>query len=330
MKRKIIRQGHNTLTMTLPSEWVKRFNLEAGKEVDLIEKDNGLFISVEKNGEHKKAEFDIREMDIPTIWKYFMAVYREGYDEVLIKFDPQMELESPFKFYTSHKYDKKYRLSKEIKTPLEALQGFVNRFVDFEIVEYGKDYVVVREMGEMSSKEFDNSLRRVFLLLQQMAEEILEAIKTGNPKIVTHMHDVDINLDKFHDYCIRVLNRVVNKEQKKTSLLFSTLYLLELIGDEFKNISQHIVYEHMIMNISNMEDMAKSIKDEIDTLYDLFYKFDKSKINQLSAIDKEMYLGTTKTYKKSKTEEEKEILHHLRMISRLINSILELRIEMEF
>ena len=32
MIRKIIKQGHNTLTITLPSEWTKRFNLEAGKE----------------------------------------------------------------------------------------------------------------------------------------------------------------------------------------------------------------------------------------------------------------------------------------------------------
>jgi hypothetical protein len=34
-------------------------------------------------------------------------------------------------------------------------------------------------------------------------------------------------------------------------------------------------------------------------------------------------------YKKAK-EEEKEILHHLRMIGRYVNALLELRIEMEF
>ena len=39
MKRKIIRQGHNTLTITLPSDWAKRFNIEAGKEIDLTERD---------------------------------------------------------------------------------------------------------------------------------------------------------------------------------------------------------------------------------------------------------------------------------------------------
>ena len=330
MKRKIIRQGHNTLTITLPSEWTKRFNLESGKEVDLIEKDNGLFISVEKNGEHKRAEFDITGMDIPTVWKYIMAVYREGYDEVFIKFDPKMELESPFKFFTQHRLDLRYKKDIEKKTVLEALQGFVNRFIDFEIVEHGKDYVLIREMGEMSSKEFDNSLRRVFLLIQQMAEETLEAVRTGNTKLLSHMHDVDINLDKFHDYCVRVLNRVANKEKKKTALLFSTLYLLELLGDEFKTISHHLIFDFPNTRLKNLEEMAESIKMQIDTFYDLFYKFDKEKIKVLSGIDQSRYFGINTTYKKAKTEEEKEIFHHLRIMARYLNALLELRIEMEF
>ena len=87
MKRRIIKQGHNTLTITLPTDWAKKFNLKAGSEIDLVEKENGLFITTEKIGEEKSVEFDISEMDIPTIWKYFMAVYREGYDEVLVKFN---------------------------------------------------------------------------------------------------------------------------------------------------------------------------------------------------------------------------------------------------
>lgn len=37
MKRKIIKQGHNTLTVTLPSEWTKKLQLGAGDEVDIIE-----------------------------------------------------------------------------------------------------------------------------------------------------------------------------------------------------------------------------------------------------------------------------------------------------
>jgi hypothetical protein len=36
-------------------------------------------------------------MDIPTMWKYFMAVYREGYDEIIVKFDPKKIYETPLR-----------------------------------------------------------------------------------------------------------------------------------------------------------------------------------------------------------------------------------------
>ncbi len=329
MKRRIIKQGHNTLTITLPSEWTKRFNLEAGKEIDLDERDNGLFISTEKTGDYKKAEFDISDMDIPTIWKYFMATYREGCDEVTVKFQPRTIIESPYKFLTQHRFDSRYNKERPKKNMIEAIQGFVNRFIGFEIVEHGDDYVIIREMGETNGKEFENSLRRVFLLIQQMAEETLEAIKTGNFKMLDHIHDVDITLDKFHDYCIRVMNKRGTKDVKKTSLYFNTLYILELLGDEFKNISHHLLFDSPKKNLKNIQHLTSIVKEQVDTYYDFFYKFDNAKIKRIAELDQEAYLLVPTIYKKA-DEEEKEIYHHLRMISRYINALLELRIEMQF
>ena len=330
MKRKIIKQGHSTLTITLPSEWSKKFNLKAGSEIDLVEKDNGLFISTEKNSEEKKAEFNITDLDIPTIWRYFMAVYRQGYDEIKVSFDPDLKIESPYKFYTSHRLDLKYKKEREKRTAVEVLHGFVNRFIGLEIVEFGKDYIIVKEMGELTSKEFDNSLRRVFLIVQQMAEETLEAIKNNNHSILKHMHDVDINLDKFRDYCVRILNKIGNKDSNKSALIYSLLSLLELIGDEFKSITHHIILDFPEAKINHLSTLAQQIKEQIDATYDLYYQFDKEKIKTITDIDKKIYFEVTEKYRKAKSEEEKEIFHHLRSINKFVMALLELRIEMEF
>jgi phosphate uptake regulator len=329
MRRKIIKQGHNTLTITLPSEWTRKFNLQAGSEIELIERENGLFLSTEKNGDSKRAEFDITGMDIPTIWKYFMAVYREGYDEVRVKFPPNIEMDNPYKFFTQHRIDMRYGKEREKQTVLSVLQGFVTRFIGFEIVEHGKDYIIVRDMGELTSKQFDNSLRKIFFLLQEMSEETLEAIDKSKPELLTQIHDVDVNLDKFHDYCIRILNKTANKEPRKSELLFATLYILELVGDEFKNISQHIIQDFPKSKLKHISELAEAVKKQLEVYSDLFYKFDKSKIKKMSEIDKEMYFKIPDVYKKS-GEKEKEIYHHLRMVGRCINALLELRIEMEF
>jgi len=310
--------------------WTKRFNLKGGEDIELIEKDNGLFIEVEKKEEIKSTSFDISNMDIPTIWKYFMAVYREGYDEVKVCFNPEKGVENPYKFLSAHRLDSRYKKESQKRPIFEVLQGFVNRFIGFEIIEHGRDYILIKEMSAMSSREFDNSLRRIFLLVQQMAEETHNAMSLGDQKGLGHMHDVDINIDKFHDYCVRVLNKLELKDGKKKNLYFSTLYLLELVGDEFKNIAIHLVNDFPKAKFNKkLEIMPRLVKEEIDTLYDLFYNFDKDKINKLSEIDKEMYFNMNKLYF-SANEEEKEVFHHLRMIVRYINALLELRIEMEY
>ncbi len=330
MKRKIIKQGHNTLTITIPSKWVRNFNLKAGDEIEITEKDNGLFITTERKEEVLRTDIDINEIDIPTIWKYFMSAYREGYDEINVKFNSDLRLENPYKFFTHHKPDKKYGEGSINKTPAEFVQEMVNRFIGYEIINYEKNTIVIKEMGIPSAKEFDNALRRVFLLLEQMAEEICEALHKNNASLLYSIHDIDINLDKFHDYCIRILNKIGNKNSKKTSLLFATLYLLELTGDEFKNISQHIIHDFQKGGYENIKEITESIKQQLALFYQIFYKFDKNKIIEMSELDKNRYFGVNNLFKKIKKDEEKEIFHHLRIITRYINALTELRIEMEF
>jgi phosphate uptake regulator len=330
MKRKVIKQGHNTLTITLPSKWVKKLNISSGCDINIAEKDNGLFITTDKNfDETKKAEFDITNMDIPTIWKHFMAVYREGYDEIIVKFNPNRELESPYKFMTQHRLDTRYKKHSEKKSILSALQSFVNRFIGFEIVEHGKDFIKIKDMGEPTMKEFDNSLRRVFLLLEQMAEDTFDAIESKNLVQLMSLHDIDINLDKFHDYCIRVLNKIGNQEQRKISLLFSTLYLTEMAADEFKNIAIHLVHDFSKSKLNNIKSLANFVREQIKNYYNLFYKFDEEKVKKISELDQKAYMEFPSMYDKA-NEAEKEVFHHLRMISRYINSLMELRIEMEY
>ena len=329
MKRKIIKQGHNTLTITLPSNWAKKFSLAPGSEIELTEKDNGLLISTEQSSSLGKTEINIDNMDIPTIWKYLMGIYREGYDEVKITFSPSLKLESPYKFFAQHKEDIKYKKEKHGKGPLDFFHELVNRFIGFEITSHGEGFIIIREMSEATSKEFENSLRRVFFLIQQMAEETCKALSKNKPELLTHIHDVDVNLDKFHDYCIRILNKKGNREYGKPNLIFSMLYLLELLGDEYKNISHHLLQDFSEKsNLKNLKEMADSVKEQIDHLYTLYYKFDKELVLRISEIDKKRYFNVKALYKKTETNEEKEIFHHLRIITRYINAITELIIEL--
>lgn len=335
MKRKIIRQGHNTLTITLPNKWAKNFNLHSGDEVTITERDNGLFVTTEKIDGKEHAEVDISGLDIPSIWKYFMAVYREGYDEIKITYNPEDRYDNPYKFFSQHSLDKQYAGKKEKISPSELIHLIVSRFIGFEIVEHKSNYCIIKDLAEVTSKEFDNSFRRVFLIMQQMEEELTEALDKNNPKILEHIHDTDISLDKFHDYCIRVLNKTAFKDMKKTAVLSTTLYLLELVGDEFKNIANHLIQDFKTHDFRNVKELAELVIAQLNRFYDLYYHFSREKLMELSKGDAELYFLLPKIYKKQVSrkilkDEELEVFHHLRKIVRDINALVELRVEMEF
>ena len=336
MIRRVIKQGHNTLTITLPSKWAKQMNIICGDEIELTNRDNGLFISKERKGEKLIVELDISDMNIPTVWKYFMAIYREGYDEVKINFDPNKSYDNPYKFFTTYGVDIKYQKHKGDLTPFELIQEISNRFIGFELVEHHKDYCVIKDLSEISSKEFDSSLRRIFFLIQQMGEEMLEAIRSEKTDILKHTHDIDINIDKFHDYCVRVLNKTRFNDYKKSNILFSTTFLLELVGDEFRNVAYHIMQDMEGKKLKTLLQLAELTGENFNKFYENFYTFDKKNIMELSKNDIQIHFYLPDLYKKKPgkkselSDDELEIFNHFRRIGKYINALTELRVEMEF
>ena len=162
-----------------------------------------------------------------------------------------------------------------------------------------------------------------------MAEETLDAIKSKDTEIVSNMHDLDINLDKFQDYCIRILTKTNTHEPRKASILFSTLFMLELIGDEFKSISNHLMKDFKQSSLKEIEEIAQLTKNSIDTYYELFYKFDNNQVSKITEADKKTHFSLPEKYKKLPLKEQ-AAFHHFRLIIRYLNALVELRIEMQY
>ena len=332
MKRKIIRQGHNTLTITLPSEWVKKLNLHDKDEIEVTEKNNLLIINADENPKEKSAVIDITDFTIPMMWRYFQAAYRAGCDEIKVIFDPnKKEYESAFHYYTTQfEYA---NLGEKIpkSTALALIQSIVDRFLNIAIIDTGKGYCIIKEMGEPTTKEFDNSLRRIFLVIFQMFDKIIDVIKEeeyGETSICKEIHTIDLNIDKFVDYCCRIMTKIESSfSDHKKNLLFSTLFNLELLGDEFKYIGKHLAVSKK--NLSSLIPLIEKVKEHFETYYKLFYKFEREQAIDMGKKDYEMY-NYYFGMKKSLNGEAKSIGQHLMLISKFIFVLTELRIQMEY
>ena len=332
MKRKIIKQGHNTLTMTLPRDWVSKLNLNAGDEVDVLERENALVINGHQNLKQKKVEVDITDFTLPLLWRYFQSTYRAGCDEIRIKFDPnKKKYDDAFHFYTTQfEYQK---LGEKIpqKPAIAMIQELVDRFIGMAIMESGEGYCVIKEMGEVSKKEFDNSLRRIFLVLLQLFDRVIEAIEkneVNDAGLCKEIHTIDLNVDKFVDYCGRILNKVVDSVlEDQKPLMFSTLFLLELLGDEFKYIGKHLAFSDK--PVKEVLNVAKLVKEHFELYYALFYKYDRDTAIRFGKNDALVY-ATHFKIKGKIYGEARSILKHFMGISKFVFALGELRIQMEF
>ncbi len=332
MKRKIIKQGHNTLTLTLPSEWIKKLNLKPGDEVDVLEKESSLIVNGHEKNKEKKTVIDITNFTIPLLWRFFQSVYRAGNDEIKILFDSnKKEYEDAYHFYTTQFDYSKLGEKMPTRPALAMIQGVVDRFIGMGIIETGKDYCIVKEMGEPSIKEFDNSLRRIFLVIQQMFERIIEAIEKdeyGDANLCKEIHTIDLNVDRFVDYCCRILNKLSSSfSDSKKMILFSSLFILELVGDEFKYIGKHLAVSKK--SLKDVLPLMKIVKEHFEIYYHLFYKFDRESAIKFGENDFKVYNEHFKVKEASKGE-SKSISRHLMMVSKFTLALSELRIEMEF
>ena len=332
MKRKIIKQGHNTLTLTLPAEWVKKLNLKSGDEIDILEKDNSLIINGHSNPVVRSCEIDITDFNVPLMWRYFQSAYRSGCDEITIKFDgSKKEYTDAYHYYTTQfEYSK---LGEKIppKPAIAMIQEIVNRFIGIDIIESGHGYCVIKEMAEVSVKEFESSLRRIFLVLLQMFDVIIDSIEKDNtldPTLCKEIHAIDLTVDKLVDYCSRILNKVNNHfPEEKKQLIFSSLFILELLGDEFKYIGKHLALSHQ--SVKDVSKLAHMAKKHFEIYYKMYYSYDRKQAILFGENDVELYEANFKMKTKLHGE-SRSISKHLMLIGKFTLALAELRIQMEF
>ncbi len=332
MKRKIIKQGNGTLTITLPRSWTESLNIKAGEEIDVIERGDSLIVNGHHNSKDKKAVIDITNFTIPLLWRFFQSAYRSGCTEIKIVFDPhKKDYEDAYHYYTTLFDYAKLGEKMPPKPAIAMIQEVVNRFVGVDIIESGEGYCIIREMGELSTKEFDNSLRRLFLIIMQMFDKIIESIehnKINDPSLCKEIHTIDLNVDKFVDYCARIMNKVIDSPiRNKRALIFSTLFILELIGDEFKYIGKHIALSKKPLR--EVLPLVKDVKKHFELYYSLYYKFSNDMAIRFGKMDMDVYEKHYKIKEKVKGE-SRSIMKHLMMISKFTLALVELRTEMEY
>ncbi len=304
MKRKVSQVGPSTLMVSLPSKWVKQFNVKKGDEIDIEEAGPQLKLSLDHHSApSKNIEIDVKKHP-NLLRKLLLNAYRAGFDEIRITFQKIDEL--------------------------KAIQSFVSTvLLGFEIIEQGKNNCTVRNVTKESDEEFDNVFRRIFQVTSIMLKNGLEALKQHDAELIKETALMETTNNKFVLYCERLLNKNVTGGTVHTNFTFTIIYQLEKIADELKYIFDY-VGEHRLKVSSDIVKLYERICTSFDLCQNIHYDFNEDKAELLTSYKDEILTTSESLFKtahKSETKIIGNLINIIQFIHNILNCIIPLHLE---
>ena len=301
MKRKAIQLANQTLVISLPSKWVKQQGIKKGDEIEVTEEENRLIIGEPKKQEHKKIEIDIINYSISMLYRHLRALYREGYDELILKF-------------------------KNI-AQLNEIEEVINNLISFEIVEQINNKCIIKDISVSQTKDINELIKRVFIIIISMCEELQNSIKDLEINKLKEIIKIDTQINRLTDYILRLINKNIIKEQMKTRLLYFITMQLEYIGDNFKIIAKKTIESNLKRFDMITIKLLNEAYNSINLFYLNFYKPDESLIKEANDIKESINLIYRDINKSKISKNEIEICdiikHNIYMI---IDTLDEVRV----
>lgn len=276
MKRKVIKLGSNSLLVSLPSSWVKKHGVKKGDEIVLEEKDNRLLVSSGSAPQGTQASIDVTNLK-PILRRALGALYKKGYDEFTVHFADRDELE------LAH------------QTVREAFTGF-------EVVQHGKNHLVVREISQPHADQFEAVLRRQFLVIKDFAAEIGSALAANDPAWLERLLIRDKDVNKLADFC----RRLINKQQSATfaSALYCIVEQLEKISDSFRDISAIVAAKRIKPSQRFLQEYARAA-DYFEKFYHCFYQFSLPTMSDFASERRALRTSLEKAQERAQRTEQK-------------------------
>ncbi len=312
-QRKLIQHGKSSLTMAIPSKWISKHGLKKGDSVYVKPEGNKVIISAGKGVDIGKISVDVTKLDRTSIYLYIQSLYRFGYDEI--------EVTSAKSTAKHHRRGKEARLG-------AIANMIVNRCIGMEIIDQEEKRIVFKHILKEQQEDFKIILRRALLLMNECALTLLEGIVEKNKGKLDSVEDYHDNINKFINYCLRLLNKYGYPDVKKTSMYFHIIASIDKIVDIFKYNARPIIKYNKPFSpitIKIWEQVNKSVR----AYYDLFFNFDLQIVNALSE-NRDNVKNMIEQASDTIPSKELLFLNNMKQVLELLLDLTEFRMGLEY
>jgi len=229
--RRVQLTGGSSYIITLPKEWVKSVNIKKNDPLGVLIQSNGTLLITPKMTEgqtQRIKEFDVNDRTNQTyLLRQLIGAYISG--------------------YTSVKINSSKRISPDART---TIRKFTQTTIGQEIVEETDTSVTIKDLVNPTEMPFDNTIKRMYIIVKGMHEDAMRALETGNKTLAEDVLLRDNDVDRLHWLVARqyniILQNVSFAEKMKINMEMSSTYLLisriiERIGDHIVRISQSVI-----------------------------------------------------------------------------------------
>ncbi len=312
-QRKLMQHGASSLTIALPSKWIKNHSLKKGDTLYTEAEGNKVIFTTAKTKKLEKTTINITQLDRTSILLCIQSLYRFGYNEIEILFEKQTAIH--------------YRRQKQISIS-SIIHEIVNRCVGAEVIEQTEKRILIKTITKDTEEDFTVILRRVFLLMNETADTLLNGIKKNDKIALATIEEMHDNINKFVNYCLRLLNKYGYPDVKKTCLYYHSIASIDKIIDILKYNARDLLKSNKPFHkesIHILEQITKSMR----LYYQLFYQFNELTIHELSKKRDEIKLQIAK-HQNHLPYEQLIFLTNMKQILEIILDLTEFRMGLEY
>lgn len=259
MKRKINRVGNNTLTVSLPSKWAKKYGLKPYDELEVLEEGNTLRIETKKGSGRRSVSVNVSGLLPRLVDRFVVWCYLKGYDEVIIKYNS--------------------------KETLNIIKNKVDELLGFEIIEREDGQCKIKMIAERLDFDFNVAFRKAFLILKEMAESCLSAYQADKKRELKELYLRDFEINQYCHFCLRELNKQFAGGLDSSILFYLTL-IIEDTGDEYKELASRLT--DIEPGNKAILSLLKDLTRLINLSYTFFYQPDKKTANDAYQMFKDI------------------------------------------
>ncbi|MBN2423068.1 phosphate uptake regulator PhoU [Candidatus Woesearchaeota archaeon] len=303
MRRKVSKVGPATLVVSLPSKFVKKYNIKKGDEVDIEEHEKKLVIYTEKDFKTKKIEIDVSGLDRSSLVYSIRIAYKTGFDEIHVKFKN-----------TSAKH---LRLNKE-KSVLSIIHSETALLLGMEIIDEKDNNCILKDLSGGSIKAFEDIVKKIFNLLISSNKELIEAINKNNLSQVKTIEEKHNTITKFISYCLRIINKKGTKNNQTDVMWYHLITNLDEIIDTIKYCGRDFLLNPFTFSNEPVQTLWKIHKALTD--FQIFFYTPKNE-NQTALYKTRKNILDTITKSNYKINELSLIIKWSRILEIIVDSI---------